>query len=159
MNNREYSARVEAGQYPADPSVPLDEPVVNGNGAILNLLTEQFTHAAILTTAAGSIRANHYHKTDWHYTYVVSGEVEYCWREVGSRGAPNVKVFKQGTMFFTPPLLEHAMVFRREAVIITFAKNARSEHQTHEDDLVRVPLIRKHWDPQASTWAFDLSGG
>ncbi len=158
MNNREYSALVEAGQYPADPTVPLDEPVVNGNGYILNLLTEQFTHAAILQSAAGSIRANHYHNTDWHYTYVISGEVEYCWREVGATCAPNVKVFKQGTMFFTPPLLEHAMVFREDAVIITFAKNARSEHQTHEDDLVRVPLIKKHWDDQACAWHFDLSG-
>lgn len=158
MNNREYSALVEAGKFPSDPTVPIDEPFVNGNGSILNLLTEKFTHAAILDSAAGSIRANHFHKTDWHYTYVVSGEVEYCWREVGGKGAPNVKVFPQGTMFFTPPQLEHAMVFRNKAVVITFAKNARSEHQTHEDDLVRVPLVKKNWDALASAWVFDLSG-
>jgi dTDP-4-dehydrorhamnose 3,5-epimerase-like enzyme len=131
---------------------------VNENGSILNLLTEKFTHAAILKCAAGSIRANHYHKTDWHYAYVISGEVEYCWREVGALTAPHVKTFKQGTMFFSPPMLEHAMVFRRDAVIITFAKNARSEHQKHEDDLVRVPLVKKSWNPQECTWEFDLSG-
>lgn len=158
MNNREYSALVEAGNYPADPTVPIDEPFVNGNGSILNLLTEKFTHTAILESAPGSIRANHWHKTDWHYTYVISGEVEYCWRPVGSTAAPSVKVFRQGTMFFTPPHLEHAMVFRDRATIITFAKNARSEHQTHEDDLVRVPLVKKTWDSQQGAWAFDLSG-
>jgi dTDP-4-dehydrorhamnose 3,5-epimerase-like enzyme len=158
MNNREYSALVEAGKFPADPTVPLDEPFVNGNGNILNLLTEKFTHAAILNSVAGSIRANHYHKTDWHYTYVISGEVEYCWREIGAKTAPNVKVFKQGTMFFSPPMLEHAMVFRKDAVIITFAKNARSEHQTHEDDLVRVALVKKAWNPHECAWEFDLSG-
>lgn len=158
MNNREYSALVEAGKFPDDPTVPLDEPFVNGNGYILNLLTEKFTHAAVLSSAAGSIRANHYHKTDWHYTYVISGEVEYCWREIGARTAPHVKVFKQGTMFFSPPMLEHAMVFRKDAVIITFAKNARSEHQTHEDDLVRVALVKKSWNPHECAWEFDLSG-
>jgi uncharacterized RmlC-like cupin family protein len=158
MNNREYTALVEAGQFPEDPTVPIDAPFVNENGSILNLLTEKFTHAAILKCAAGSVRANHYHKTDWHYSYVISGEVEYCWREVGSRSAPKVKVFKQGTIFFSPPMLEHAMVFRQDAVIITFARNARSEHRTHEDDLVRVSIVKKSWNPQECTWEFDFSG-
>lgn len=158
MNNREYTALVDAGHFPSDPAVPIDEPFVNGNGAIINLLTEKFTHSAILTTAAGSIRANHYHKTDWHYSYVISGEVEYCWREVGARTSPNVKVFKQGAMFFTPPMLEHAMVFRKDTVIITFARNARSEHQTHEDDLVRVELVKKLWNPLNATWDFAYCG-
>jgi dTDP-4-dehydrorhamnose 3,5-epimerase-like enzyme len=107
---------------------------------------------------AGSIRANHYHKTDWHYTFVLSGEVEYYWRNIDAKTVPNVRVFSKGTMFFTPPLLEHAMVFRQDALIVTFAKNARSEHQTHEDDLIRVELVRKFWNPVKAAWDFEASG-
>lgn len=158
MNNREYTALVEAGHFPSDPAVPIDEPFVNENGAIVNLLTEKFTHSAILSTPGGSIRANHYHKTDWHYTYVISGEVEYCWRDVGAQTKPRTRVFKQGTMFFTPPLLEHAMVFHVDTTIITFARNARSEHQTHENDLTRVDIVRKIWNPLRSAWDFELCG-
>ena len=158
MNNRDYSALVESGKFPSDPSVPIDEPFVNANGVILNLLTENFTHAALLESMSGSIRANHYHKTDWHYSFVIKGRVDYCWRPLGERGVPLVKTFDQGTMFFTPPLIEHAMVFRERSTIMTFSKNARSEHQTHEEDLVRVALVKKFWDSERACWNFDFSG-
>ena len=158
MTNREYTALVEAGKFPEDPRVPIDAPFVNGNGKILNLLTEKFTHAAVLHSPAGVVRANHFHKTDWHYTYVVSGAVDYFWRPVGSKEAPKNLLFHPGQMFFSPPQVEHAMVFYDPTVIITFAKNARSEHQTHEDDLVRVPLIEMRWLPEEGMFATFFDG-
>ena len=42
-------------------------------------------------------------------------------------------------MFFTPPMVEHAMFFPVESTFITFAKNRR-DHENHESDLVRVKL-------------------
>lgn len=147
MSNREYSALVDAGAFPDSVEVPIDPPFINENGAILNLLTERFTHAAILTSRPGAVRANHYHKTDWHYAYVIDGEVEYFHRPVGSGDAPTRERFPRGTMFFSPPLVEHAMFFPVPTTIITFARNARSEHDTHEQDLVRVKLIEAVWSP------------
>lgn len=147
MNNREYTALVENGQFPEDPTVPLDEPFVNSAGCIENILTGKFTHAALITSRKGSVRANHYHKTDWHYAFVLSGGIHYYWRPAGDRETPKNKLYRAGEMFFSPPLIEHAMYFVEDTTFITFAKNERSDHATHEADLVRIPLIKAVWSP------------
>ena len=43
----------------------------------------QFGEAYLSVGAEGETRANHYHKTDWHYCYVVSGCIEYHHRPTG----------------------------------------------------------------------------
>lgn len=148
LSNREFSALVEAGKYPEQVAVPLDEPFVNANGVIQNLLLERFTSAAIITSVAGAMRANHYHKTDWHYSFVVSGAVDYYERPVGSRGRPTCERFAAGTMFFTPPLVEHAMFFPEPTTFLTFAKNIR-DHEHHEEDVVRIKLVEARPDPKS----------
>ena len=152
VSNREYSRLVDAGNYPEQIDVPLDAPFVNDNGKIQNLLLERFTSAAIITSVAGAVRANHYHKTDWHYSYVVAGAVQYYWRAVGSHESPKSQLFPAGTMFFTPPMVEHAMFFPEASSFITFAKNVR-DHEHHESDVVRVKLIEAKPDPKsAGNW-------
>ena len=140
LSNREFSALVDKGTFPDQVAVPLDEAFVNANGEIQNLVLERFTSAALIKSVAGSVRANHYHKTDWHYSYVLNGAVWYYWRPVGSQEQPQHQVFGPGTMFFTPPLVEHAMVFPEQTDFLTFAKNVR-DHEHHEADLVRVNLV------------------
>jgi hypothetical protein len=148
LSNREFSAAVDRGSFPDQVDVPLDQPFVNDNGRIQNILLERFTSAAIISSVPGSIRANHVHKTDWHYSYVVSGMVWYYWRPAGSNAQPERAKFGPGTMFFTPPLVEHAMFFPEQTVFLTFAKNVR-DHDHHEADLIRVKLIEASRDPQA----------
>src|SRR3954465_14632396 len=131
LSNREFTARVDRGDFPDQVEVPLDKPFTNENGVIQNLVLERFTSSAIIPSVPGCIRANHYHKTDWHYSYVVSGAIEYYWRPVGSKQRPSTQTFEQGQMFFTPPMVEHAMFFREPTVFITFAKNIR-DHEHHE---------------------------
>lgn len=146
LTNRAFSALVESSKYPEQVAVPLDEPFVNENGTIQNLLLERFTSAAIITSVRGAVRANHYHKTDWHYSYVVSGAVRYFWRPVGSKQRASEQLFVAGTMFFTPPMVEHAMFFPEQTAFITFAKNIR-DHEHHESDVVRVKLVEVRADP------------
>ena len=141
LKNREYTALVEAGLYPDEPEVQIDLPFENKNGEIKNLLLENFRSAALIESVRGALRANHYHKTDWHYTYVLYGTVAYFWRPLKSEEKPQFKIFRGGKMFFTPPLVEHAMLFIGESQILTFAKNVRDEAH-HEEDVVRVPLIQ-----------------
>jgi hypothetical protein len=140
LSNREFTRLVESGSYPDQVIVPLDPPFVNENGEIRNLLLERFTSAAVITSVAGSVRANHYHKTDWHYSYVLSGTVDYYHRPQGSRRVPSHESCPAGTMFFTPPMVEHAMVFPAATVFLTFAKNIR-DHEHHEADVVRIALV------------------
>jgi len=139
MKNDEYTNLVEKGKYPEDPTVPIDHSFVNENGEIKNILLQSFTSVAIIHSKIGSIRANHYHKTDWHYSYILKGLISYLWRPVGLLDKPKMINYSKNTMFFTPPMVEHAMFFPVESTFITFAKNRR-DHENHESDLVRVKL-------------------
>lgn len=140
--NDSYTEKVNNGEYPEDSSVPLDTPFINENGIIQNLVLKPMTSVAIIDSNAGTMRANHYHKTDWHYSYVVSGRILYFERPVGSKEIPEPRIFLAREMFFTPPMKEHVMVFPMETVFITMARNVRS-HESHEADLVRVNFISK----------------
>lgn len=140
MNNDTYTEMVNNGEWPSDSAVPLDTPFINENGVIQNLVLKPMTSVAVITSKSGTMRANHYHKTDWHYAYVISGSILYFERSVGDKGIPEPRLFKAGEMFFTPPMKEHTMVFPEETIFVTMAKNVRS-HESHEADLVRVEFI------------------
>ncbi len=135
-----YTRAVDERRFPLSPAVPLPEPFSDERGEIQNLILRHVQSVAAIRSARGSVRANHYHKTDWHYAYVVSGRVLYFERPVDSAEVPEPRSFGPGEMFFTPPGREHAMLFAEETVIVTLAKNVRS-HAEHEADLVRVSFI------------------
>lgn len=142
-----YWSRVEAGDWPVQRRVPLPPAFKNESGDILNLTTRPVTSVASIRSRTGSMRANHYHKTDWHFTYVVSGCVIYFERPVGSGAHPGTsssdlycEAFREGEMFFTPPNVEHCMLFASDSVIVTLARNDRS-HESHESDVVRVKFV------------------
>lgn len=139
-DHERYTAEIEKGRWPLDAAVPLPTAFNNASGTIQNLLLKPLQSVAVITSRTGALRANHYHKTDWHYAYVVSGQVLYFERDVGSTAIPQPRAFGPGEMFFTRPMREHVMLFAEETVLITLAKNVRS-HAEHEADLVRVQFI------------------
>ena len=116
-------------------SLPL--PFVNESGVIQNLVEEPCGSVAIITSVAGSVRSGHYHLTDWHYLYVVQGEMRYGSRPVGSEGELEWVTAKEGEMIFTPPLVEHWTEFPVFTVLISASKLTRT-HENHEADLVRL---------------------
>lgn len=138
--NQEYADAVALDSYPENRSVPLDDFFSDNRGEIKNLLLSTFTSVARIESKAGTVRANHYHLTDWHYAFVEKGAVLYFERPIGYQEIPPPTKYAEGTMFFTPPMVEHAMVFPVDTVIYTFAKNKRS-HEEHEADLKRVSFI------------------
>lgn len=138
--NQKYTALVEDMIRPQSPTVPLDDSFEDSRGIIRNLLLTPITSVAEIVSKKGSVRANHYHKTDWHYAYVAKGEVLYFERPIGSIEIPEPIRYAPGKMFYTPPNVEHAMLFAEDSVIFTFAKNVRS-HANHESDLVRVGFV------------------
>jgi len=142
MTHNEYTTHVEKGEGPLTVSVPLDPPFVDDRGSIQNLILKPITSVASIISKKGSIRANHYHKTDMHYAYIVYGSVLYFEREIDSKSIPEPKKFTSGSMFYTPPNVEHCMLFPEDTCIITMARNVRS-HESHEADLVRVEFITR----------------
>ena len=139
-HNQKYADNVANESYPEHRDVPLDDFFADDRGEIRNLLLSSFTSVARISSKAGSVRANHYHLTDWHYAFVESGTVLYFERPIGDDHVAEPAKYLSGTMFFTPPLVEHAMVFPEDTVIYTFAKNKRS-HAEHEADVKRVNFI------------------
>lgn len=140
MNNSEYTDLVDDGQFPTETEVPLDPPFRDERGTIQNLVLKPITSVAIIHSRKGSIRANHVHATDFHYSHIVSGAILYFEREIGSKEIPEPQKFTAGQMFFTPPGKEHSMLFAEDTVFITMARNVRS-HTNHESDLTRVEFI------------------
>lgn len=140
LTNDEYSAAVARGDFPDDPRVILGDKFIDDRGSISNVLLAQIGSIARIHSVAGAVRANHLHRTDWHYALVEDGQVLYFERPLHGTHIPEPQVFGPGQMFFTPPMMEHAMLFSEASVIYTFAKNRR-DHDGHESDVVRVDFI------------------
>ena len=131
----------EDQRFLTDPIVPVEKEFADARGSILPLADEDMKSAVLITSKRGSIRANHYHKTDWHYCYVLSGSIDYHHRPVGSQAKPEVVHVKTGELFFTPPMVEHAMVFPEDSSFLTLSHNQRDQ-KAYEEDLVRVELVK-----------------
>jgi quercetin dioxygenase-like cupin family protein len=148
--NREYTDAVSAGHPPKRFEVPLDDHFDNHNGSILNVLFGDVKSVARIESCKGAVRANHWHKTDDHYTYVESGAVIYAQHDLidGKLVNPGAaQTFKAGQMFYTPPGKAHAMVFPVDSVIWTFARNVR-DHEHHEEDVVRIEVVSRTFADQ-----------
>lgn len=139
-DNQRFTDRVHNGRFDGTVNVPLGDVFKDDRGQIQNLILNPITSVARIFSKKGSVRANHYHKTDWHYAFVESGSILYFERSIGSNELPTPQKFSTGQMFFTGPQVEHAMLFTEDTVFYTFARNVRS-HDSHEADLVRVSFL------------------
>lgn len=141
----------EKAGWPAHGVVKLEKPFVDGRGKIQPLVDEMMRSAVMIESKAGSLRANHYHKTDWHYCYVISGTIEYLHRPTGSDAEPEVLMVNEGEMVFTPPMFDHGMKFPVDTVFLTLSRNPRDQ-ATYEADVVRVDFVPtdglKSWTPE-----------
>ena len=109
-------------------------------GVIYNILNKTLGSCLLINSKKNSIRANHYHKKDWHYCYILKGKIEYYSRKVGSKRKPKKEIFKKGDLFFTPSLVEHAMYYPENTQFLALAKLTRKK-ANYEKDTVRVKLI------------------
>ncbi len=126
--------------WPKQPIVELESPHVDERGEIIPLVDAPMQSAVMITSKKGTVRANHYHKTDWHYCYVVSGRIAYYHRPTGTDDEPERVVVEAGQLFFTPPMDDHAMVFLEDTVFLTLGRNPRDQ-QSYESDVVRIDPI------------------
>lgn len=127
--------------WPKDVLVPLDPAYTDDRGSIQPLVDMMMRSAVLIDSKKGALRANHYHKTGWHYCYVLSGVVEYFHRPVGSRNTPERILIPEGKLFFTPPMVEHAMKFPEPTRFLTLDRNPRDQ-KSYEADVVRIELVK-----------------
>ena len=142
---------LEKKDWPSHGVVKLKKPFVDHRGSIQPLVDTLMKSAVMIVSKAGSLRANHYHKTDWHYCYVVSGRIEYLHRPTGSSQEPEILIIEEGEMVFTPPMVDHGMRFPVDSIFLTLSRNPRDQ-DSYEADVVRIDMLvtsgLKSWTPE-----------
>lgn len=131
---------------------------VDERGEMFYLLDKSIPITSVLyiTCKKGAVRANHYHKKDTHYSYMVNGSMEYTYKEInpstssgqnsplrqGSEGQAKLKtiIVSSGEIVETPPMTVHAMRFLEDSIFIALTTEARNQKK-YEKDTVRVKLI------------------
>jgi len=123
--------------YPIDTYLYPVRFLAEKRGQIKNILEHPVGGVGTILSKAGTTRASHYHKEDWHYLYVLAGRFLYYSRPVGSNEYPAPMVIEEGHMVYTPPMREHVMHFPVDTLLLSMSRFGR-EHEQHESDVVRV---------------------
>src|SRR5258705_11799945 len=79
MSKKENPAQT----WPSDPIVSLPMPFEDSRGVIQTLVDGGVQSVQVITSKATTVRANHYHKTDSHFMYVIKGVMKYFHRPAG----------------------------------------------------------------------------
>ena len=116
---------------------------VDDRGSITKLLDVGKTNiksVLLITSKAGSIRSNHYHKKDAHWIYIISGSMEYHEKPVGSRSKTKKVIVNAGDIIYTPPMSIHATKFLEDSIFIALSIKSRNQ-KAYEADTIRVKLL------------------
>jgi len=103
-------------------------------GTILPIIHD-IANVQMITSKAGALRANHYHKTDSHTCYLATGSIDFYWRNHGET-VIHKEHLPQGTLFKTGPLIDHEMVFLEDSIMVCVSEHKR-DPATYDDDIVR----------------------
>ena len=111
----------------------------DNRGSILSIVDTSVSNVSIISCNAGSIRSNHYHKKDFHFMYILKGEINYFYKNLNDGNVNYINILK-GDTIFTPCLEIHATHFPLDTKLIVSSGFPRDQ-KTYEEDTVRVPFI------------------
>ena len=126
--------------WPKEAIVKLDDAHCDDRGSIQSLVNFPMKNISLISSKKGSVRSNHYHLTDWHYMYVLSGSFDYYYRPTNSNEELKCTRVKAGEMIFTPPMEDHATIFLEDCKLLAMSRNPRDQ-KAYESDVRRVTLI------------------
>ena len=114
----------------------------DNRGSIDKIIEDKRIQSVILIESVkGAIRANHYHKTDWHYCFLLKGSMEYYEKSVANPGDPEMMIIRSGEGVYTGPLVYHAVRFLEDSTMLTLSPKERNRID-YENDLIRYELIK-----------------
>lgn len=108
-------------------------------GEILSIVDEPVQNVSIITCTPGSLRSNHYHHQDFHFMYVLEGEIDYFYKDIDTGEIKYLKV-GVGDNIFTPDNELHATYFPVATKMVVSSKFPRDQ-ETYENDTVREGLV------------------
>ncbi len=115
---------------------------VDDRGSITNIMEGmKITSVLVIVSKKGSVRANHYHKKDSHWVYMVSGRMRYTEMELKKKN-PHRKsvILGPGEVVFTKPVVAHSMEFLEDSVFLVLTTNKRDQ-KSYENDVVRIKVV------------------
>ncbi len=93
-----------------------------------------------ITSKAGTERANHYHKKDFHYVYCVSGKFRYSEKDMTKPDSVKKSVLlKPGDLVLSKPMIAHSMEFLEDTVFLAITTEDREQNK-YEEDTVRIKI-------------------
>ena len=99
-------------------------------GSITNLLAFPTQHIALITSKPGAIRGNHVHKTDSHFTYLISGRCHY---HQLVDGVLETCEMKAGDLILTAAGVPHALVADEDSIFLALCTAQRIGGRYDED--------------------------
>ena len=97
MTNIDPISNEEQASWPESVLVDLPSSFDDDRGSIQPLVDMAMKSSVLIDSNSGAVRANHYHKTDWHYCYVLYGEIIYYHRPHGSKES---SIKKRSNVFY-----------------------------------------------------------
>lgn len=115
---------------------------IDDRGEMSHLLHDEIKIIGVLliTCKKGAIRANHYHKKDTHYSYMLKGSMEYTYKELKKGARKHRVIVREGEVVETPPNTIHAMKFLEDSAFLALTTEERDQKK-YEKDTVRVKLV------------------
>lgn len=107
-------------------------------GEILDVFEGMVHHTGVITFAEGAVRANHYHREQTQYTYVLEGMIELKTRDANEPAAPvQTMTMEPGDFVTLPPHTVHSYRALTAASMICLTTKER-DSVSYEADTVRV---------------------
>ena len=128
----------------------IDPAVVDPRGAISNIFEGRIEHVALITSKKGSVRANHYHKEDHQYIFLVSGAYESHCCDIRNPSKKQILHVRPGDIVYTPPLIAHAQKFTEDSVFLALSTRQREEGK-YEQDTLAFQVIEGYLNPELKT--------
>lgn len=115
--------------------------IVEDRGRIIPVADGEFRSVMIIESKKGAVRANHWHKSDSHVMWILSGEARYVETHMDeAAGIVRDMILGPGDSVLTEPLVPHAMKFLKDTVMIVCAKNDR-DTETYLNDIVKCSIL------------------
>jgi len=130
----------DESMWPKTGLIDLEAAHSDERGTIQSLVNLPMKNISLISSKKGVVRSNHYHLTDWHYMYVLSGSFDYYYRLTGSDDELQCVRVKVGELIFTPPMEDHATVFLEDCDLLAMSRNPRDQ-KAYEEDVRRVILV------------------
>ena len=126
--------------------LPLESTLFNNiqrdkdeRGQILSIVDYPVKNVSIIESLPGTFRSNHYHHIDFHFMYLLEGEIDYFYKSVGSDEINYYKVKSKETIF-TPAKEIHTCYFPIFTSMVVSSGFPRDQ-DTYEKDTERVDFI------------------